>query len=166
MTEIITASDFVYRFELATSNFETAKISTYITRYQPTYLRKCLGVELYDLFDAGIDNAEQIYVDLLNPFAYQRNDGCIVESRGIADALLGIVYFYFSRDKSVQQTINGGVKMKNTVSDRASNLKKGLFDRYNEGIETLKAVQQYCIDNSDVYPEFNGLELDFAYLEY
>jgi hypothetical protein len=166
MTEIITASDFVNRFEIATSVSETAKISTYITRYQPTYLRKCLGVELYDLFDAGVEDEDPIYEALLNPFAYQRNDGQIVESRGIADALLGIIYFYYSRDKGVQATINGGVKMKNTLSDRASVLRKGLYDRYNEGITTLKSVQQYCLDNSDVYPEFNGVELDYAFLEY
>ena len=165
MADLIQVGDFVGMYELAQNGLNSVKLAYYITDKQSEYLRKTLGVELYDLFIQGVEDEDPIYEILFEPFAYQQ-DGCIIESKGIKNALLGIVYFYYQRDKQVQQTVNSAVKMRGQNSERAEIMSQRLFGRYNDSIRTLKAVQQYCMDNSDVYPTFQGVQLDYSYQLY
>ena len=162
----ITVADFVNKFEIHTIDIDDAKLTAYIDRYEMIYLVEMLGKELYDLFIQGVIDEEAIYETLYNPFVEQLSCGEILNSRGVEDMLLGFIYFEFQRDAKVQQTNIGTVKMKSENSERAGNLNTNIFGRYNESVDTFKAIQQYILENDSVYPTFRGIEKGYSYLTY
>jgi hypothetical protein len=161
---IVERADFVNKFEIHTMGSNDAKLQAYIDRYEVDYLVDLFGVELYNLF---IDNIEDvIYAKLLDPILFQTNCGKIYNSKGIKDMLLGFIYFEYQRDSRVQQTINSAVKIKSNVSDRADILSMNLYGRFNESVETFKAIQEYLQENSTDYPAFMGVDRNYIYTSY
>ena len=158
----IEVDNFVNRFELKTTELSEQKLIAYIERYSDDYLKEMLGLELFDLFMQGVEDEDPIYLALRNKFTYQNN--CeIINSKGVEDMLLGIVYFYFARDLKVQQTTVAGKMTKNENSNPLQS-NSWLFSRYNDSIATYKAIQQYCIYNRATYPTFKGINKKYAYL--
>ena len=164
---ILQASDFANKFEIHTNGVNLLKVTSYIERYEESYIIDMLGVELGELFLADLEEPtpDPIYTFLYEPFNYQ-NDYEILKSRGLVDMLLGFIYFEYLRDMKVQQTINIPVKVKGQNSDRANTLNMGLFERYNDSIVTYQAIQKYICENTEDYPTFKGVEKVYSYLSY
>lgn len=164
---ILQASDFANKFEIHTNGVNLLKLTSYIERYEESYIIDMLGVELGELFLADLEEPlpYPIYTFLYEPFNYQ-NDYEILKSRGVVDMLLGFIYFEYLRDMKVQQTINIPVKVKGQNSDRANTLNMGLFERYNDSIVTYQAIQKYICENTEDYPTFKGVEKGYSYLSY
>jgi hypothetical protein len=152
----ITEQDFINKFELTKSTQADALIDAYISRYETITLQRLFGVELFDLWEAGLTAADPIYEFLRDPFTVQLDCGLILNSRGIKDVILGIVYYYYVVDRNTQQTINGKNKSKSENADSVTQLQANLQSRYNEAIGSYKAIQEYICDNLDVYPTFKG----------
>jgi hypothetical protein len=161
---IVERADFVNKFEIHTMGANNTKLQSYIDRYEVDYLVDLFGVELYNLFIDDIENV--IYAKLLDPILFQTNCGKIYNSKGIKDMLLGFIYFEYQRDSRVQQTINSAVKIKSNVSERADVLSMNLYGRFNESIETFKAIQEYLQENSTDYPTFMGVDRGYIYTSY
>ena len=53
---LITTQDFINKWELSTGMYSTAKLSEYIDRYEPQYLRQLFGVDLYNAFISDLEN--------------------------------------------------------------------------------------------------------------
>jgi hypothetical protein len=157
-------TDFIGKFEQTVNQYTEDKLTAYIERYQTIYLIEMLGKELYDLYVQGLIDEDPIYQFIENDFIEQSSCGEILNSRGIKDMLLGFIYFEYQRDAKTQQTINSAVKMKGENSERAGNYNTNIFGRYNESIDTYKAIQQYCMDNYSDYPTFKGIEKGYSYL--
>ncbi len=68
---IVTTTDFVNKFELTLTDFNTAKLTAYIDRYETITLIELMGKELYDLYVIGIAGADPIYETLRDPFTIQ-----------------------------------------------------------------------------------------------
>ena len=153
----ITVDDFVNKFVLTVGDFNTDKIQAYIDRYETITLQELFGVELFDLWEAGLVATDPIYEFLRDPFTVQLDCGTILNSRGIKDVVLGIVYFHFVTDNYTQQTVNGSVKTKGENSDNVNLLKANVQSRYNEAVNSYGSIQEYICDNLDEYPTFKGL---------
>ncbi len=164
MASILDRADFVNKFEIHTMGANDTKLQAYIDMYEVDYLVDLFGVELYELFIANPNDV--IYSRLLDPILFQTNCGKIYNSKGIKDMLLGFVFFEFQRDSRVQQTINSAVKIKSNVSERADVLSMNLYGRFNESIETYKAIQEYLQENSTDYPTFMGVDRGYIYTSY
>lgn len=162
---IITNSDFVGKFELSITQFNTDLIDSYIERYEKLYLTKLLGVELYNLFisDLDVNNVPQtaIYETIYNALSIDV-DNEVLFSYGMKDLILGIVYYEYTKDNVIKQTPIGSVKTKNENSEVTSN-NQWLTNRYNESIESFKAIQYYINDNLNDYPTFNGQVIKYEY---
>lgn len=154
---LITVDDFVNKFELTLTDFNTASLTNYIDRYETVTLVELFGKELYDLWVAGIAATDTIYEFLRDPFIVQLDNDDILNSRGVNDILLGVVYFYWSRDIMTQRSSNGSVSKKGENSENVSQLKANVQSRYDEAIQSYKAIQCYIMENDDVYPTFNGV---------
>jgi len=155
---LITVDDFVNKFELTKNDFNASSLTSYIDRYETITLIELFGKELYDLWVIGIAALDPIYEFLRDPFTVQLECGEILNSRGLNDVLLGVVYFYWSRDISTQRSSNGSVEKKGENSENVSQLRANLQSRWNEAISTYKAIQHYILENNDVYPAFLGLQ--------
>ena len=152
----ITNASFIDKFELTLTDFNATKLTAYIARYETITLIELLGKELYDLYVTGIAGADPIYEFIRDPFTVQLDSGRILNSRGVDDVILGVVYFYWSRDIETQRTENGSVQSVGENSVVATQFKANLQSRWNESIESYEAIQLYIIENLDVYPTFEG----------
>ena len=154
---LITVNDFVNKFELTLTDFNTSELTEYIERYETITLIELFGKELYDLWVIGIAATDPIYEFLRDPFIVQLESGKILNSRGVNDTLLGVVYFYWSRDIMTQRSSNGSVQKKSENSENVSQFKANIQSRWDEAIRTYQAIQDYIIENDDVYPTYLGV---------
>jgi hypothetical protein len=161
----ITSENFTGKFSVTLNGFATADFDIYIERYKTVYLVEMLGVELYDLFIQGLIDEDELSEKLYNSF-YEQVDCNLLYSNGVIDMLVGFIYYHWLIDQKVTQSIAGGVKTKGENSTLPKNDYGYIFDRYNESIKTYKAIQQYCIDNSAVYPTFKGIGKSYKMLQW
>ena len=152
----VTATSFINKFETTQNEFDTAKLTAYIDRYETITLIELFGKELYDLYVIGIAGGDPIYEFLRDAFTVQLDCGTILDSNGVDDIILGIVYFYYHRDNYTQQSINGGVKNTGENSTNVSVFVSNIQSRWDEAISSYQAIQGYICENDGVYPTFLG----------
>lgn len=152
---------------IRTSDFNSGKykiaqpmnsdLSAYIDKYEKQYLRKLLGVELYNLFAAQVASyvpAAGIYKDLYDPFQ-EDHGSSVIESEGMKEMLKGFIYFEYMRDVQFKNTENGMMINQYENSALTSN-ELPITTRYNEALKTYDAIQWYIKENSEDYPDHNG----------
>lgn len=154
----VTTANFINKYELTLTDFNPAILTAYIARYETITLIELFGKELYDLYIAGIAGGDSIYETLRDAFTVQLSSGLILDSKGVDDMLTGIIYFYYSRDINTQPTSNGNVSSKGENSEKVSEFKANVQSRWDEAITTYSAIQYYILENSSVYPTFEGYE--------
>lgn len=164
MSDIVVNTDFVGKHELALTQFNTSEIDAYILKYERIYLLKLLGAELYTLFVADLSGGvptDPIYTAIFDAF---ERDVCnrIEVSEGIKEMLLGFIYYEYCHDIAQNQTPIGATKPKNENST-VLGLNGITITRYNEAVDTAKAIQSFILDNSTDYPSFNGQEFKYEY---
>jgi hypothetical protein len=154
----VNSADFTGKYSITKNDFDAGKLDLYIDDFEIISLQELFGVELYDLWVIGIAASDPIYTKLRDAFTEQLDCGIILNSRGIKNILLGLVYFQYKTDGYTQPTITANVKSKNENAENANLFTANIQSRYNESIETYKAIQGYICDNLDVYPTFKGIE--------
>jgi hypothetical protein len=65
---ILAPSDFVGRYAITQHPTNATKIQSYIDMIEPSIMNELFGVELLALYVQGIEDEEEIYTKLLNPF--------------------------------------------------------------------------------------------------
>lgn len=161
---IVVNSDFIGKYELTLTQYNTDLIDSYIERYEKQYLIKLLGGSLYDLFIADITNhvpTTAKYLAIFNPLYVDLFCGTLV-SNGIKEMLIGFIYYHYTLDAQQQQTSVGVVAPKGENSDNIS-MNSIIQNRFNENVESFKAIQSYIQTNSNDYPTFNGSEIKLQY---
>ena len=148
----LTPSDFTGKYELHTGMYDSAKLQSYIDKYEVRYLRELLGVTLYTEFISDLDNQfvpkSPNFLQLYNPFAVDVNMFQMLESDGMLEMLKGFIYFEYSKDLMMQQTTYGGVQQTAENSKVLNTLQSLIYNRYNEGIRTYRAIQNYILLNT------------------
>ena len=156
---LIVKGDFVGKYALATSTKGNDNIDAYIVEYEEQILIDLLGLELFELFKADVNVSTKkpntdIYLALYDRLNFEYCNR-LLTSFGIKNILLSIIYFYYVRDNTAKQTVNGDVKIQTEVSQPAD--QTYLLLRYNEAIMAYSVIQRYCLENeTDVYPTFKG----------
>jgi hypothetical protein len=80
-----------------------------------------------------------------------------LKSSGLKSYLIAAIYFEYI--KNALQTSQAGVV--NTLAETATNstpAKTLRFaeNKFNDCLDTVYAIQWYCINNNDKFPDFNG----------
>jgi hypothetical protein len=162
---IVINSEFVGKYALNLNQYNIDKIDSYIEKYEKHYLSNMLGAELYALFIADLDvnNVPQttIYENIFNSFIRDYNS-TVSTSNGIKEMLLGFIFYHITSDMVVNQTSIGGTKAKNENST-VMGKNASITTRFNEAVDTYKAIQCYILDNSVDYPTFNGQPIKYEY---
>lgn len=163
---IVSNSDFVGKYQLSKTAYKRPEIEAYIDQYEQPILIQMLGASLFDLFSADLVDgipASQIYMDIFNPFNID-SDCEILTSKGIKEIVLGVVYYYYTKDGQQVQTPVGVV---NPIGENATDidLNNITIARYNDSIRSARAIQQYILRHRSDYPKFNGqyLTLEFIF---
>ena len=161
---IVLNSDFVGKFELTLTQYNTDLIDSYIERYEKQYLIKLLGGQLYDLFKANLVAGvptSAIYLSIFNPLYVDLFYTTLV-SNGIKEMLTGFIYYHYTLDQQQAQTSVGVVASKGENSE-GINMNHISQNRFNENVESFNAIQSYIKQNSINYPTFNGSFIKLQY---
>lgn len=148
---IVTIADFKGKYAVSNGTYIDDNLTEYINRYERIYLLKLLGANMYNQFISDLSNGvprSPLFLSIFNEFATSVC-GQIVISQGIKDMLVSAIYFEWQRDLINLQTPNGGVIPKSETSDVASTLYSTMWQKYNEGIRTFRAIRQYILFNSN-----------------
>lgn len=182
---LIKASDFVGDYQIAQTTHGN-NIDFYIEKYEEKYLQELMGVELLKLLKASVSSpntvppADPLYLAIYAPFAEDEKDVCydfyfmydycaplrgrIRRSVGLKEMLLGFVYFEYMRKQKYTPTSSGTVVNANENSRETSFDYNGLYQRYNDSVDTYHTIQWYIFKNKPVsYPTFNGQRKQHSY---
>ena len=159
---IVLNTDFKGKYEIAIDQFNETDIDIYIAKYEKKFLIQLLGASLYTTFVADLVNGvpvTAIYLSIFNSFQIDSTTESINVSNGMKEMLKGFIYYHYLLDGPLKSTTVGVVVQKNETSDNV-----GITNsRYNESVDTFKAIQSYINDNSVSYPTYNGQELKYNY---
>jgi hypothetical protein len=144
---------------IATNKHTTSQLQSYIDEWEVKYLEDMLGCALYTLFAADLNSGvpqSQRFIDIFNPFCI--DDDCGQRrSEGIKTMIEKFVFWKYVRDQKVSNTNTGNIVNSNEVSRETSFSESKLYQIYNEAIKTYCNIQWYICDNSNLYPEFEGI---------
>jgi hypothetical protein len=154
---IISVQDFVGKYELHKGMFVQSKLQNYIDIYVPRYLKQLLGVDFYNQFVSDLLNdvpQSPNFLDIFNPisedlgysfyteYGMQVSNSMIL-SDGMIEMLKGFIYFEYAKDLYNQMTPYGNVKPVSENSEIVSTGFSLMYTRYNEAINSYRAIQRY-----------------------
>lgn len=190
MPNLIDIDDFVAEYQLSTDMYEGESLYDFIEDKQLTLLTDLLGVELADLlindistippyepqtpiyqdifnsFRKDIEHHGFIYWDCFSGFDCLQDFFChskaYYESKGIPFYLKAMIFYEYVREFVGQTGISSVGQLEDTNKSNINMTGAWLANKYNNGIDTGRAIQWYIRENSDDYPEFNGSKLDYT----
>lgn len=145
------------RFKLALNEYNEADLQSYIDAVEENEILKLFGLTLGRLV---YDNPTS-YPELTDPFQEEIN-GCLVISLGVTEMLRRFVYFDYIRDQYTKSVVGGVARNVNEQSSNLNTTSHDIFTRYNEGVDTWKAIQTKCFYDNVTYPTFNGYEKKYV----
>ena len=149
---ITKVSDYIGYFKLAKNKHNTDDIQAYIDRFEEIVLRELFQCD-YDEFIAdlvdGVPQSDK-WLDLFNKF-YDCDNCRDYFSQGIKDMLLCYVFYYYSSESYVQNTITGNVKVKGSVSESLATQNSRDFRVYNQHVKTFNAIMHRACNNEYEY---------------
>mgnify|MGYP001241708226 FL=1 len=162
----LTPSDFTGKYELHTGMYDTAKLQSYIDKFEERYLRELLGVDLYNEFISDIHPTLNVpkspnFIKIFQPLYEDVTMYSMLESEGMLEMLKGFIYFEYAKDQMMQQTTFGGVQQKSENSKVLNTLQTLIYNRYNEAIRSYRAIQDYILLNTQLP---TGQAVDFAFV--
>lgn len=144
----------------ATHTQSKAAMTACIAEWEPKYLRRMMGKDLYDSYISN--SSASRFTVITAAFAEQDSANDFHESDGIAAMLKGFIYFEFLRVQAARVTPNGVVKPASETSEAAPpSVRIGmLMQKFNKAVDTYRQIQWYMSESdfSDDYPEFSGVD--------
>jgi hypothetical protein len=140
---IITTEDFTLRYAVSIAFQDDGdKLEECITRYENYYLNQLFGADLLASYSGTIPD------EYLDPFTI---DYCntIIESKGIKDMLLCLIWWHYCYDTPTVPTSIG-----NSVPDIEAGTLSIDYNIFNQGVKTFKNIQ-YRLEKDGV-SLFNG----------
>jgi len=165
----LTAADFTGKYKIAKDCFSKTELDLYIIKYESFYLKDLLGCELYDLFVADLTIIDPIipqtqkFLDIFDSFCKDDACGVMYRSEGILEMLKGFVYYHYVLDQGFKNTMIGTVNNTAAFSKNVSSAMSTIEDRYNLAADSYISIQLFMVDNSDIYPEFNGVKKKLSF---
>jgi len=160
---IVQIADFKGLYHLAKTNLNTLLLQDCIDKYEKKYLIRLFGVELYDLFIAGllIVPIDAKWTALVDAFVVQDNNE-IIESDGLKVMLLGFIYYEYSKLQLEKNTPIGNVQP-SSENSQMTGLSSMVVQRQFWAVDNFVAIQKYVNLNNSLYSTFNGAWIKYEY---
>lgn len=142
-------------------------VNQFIDTYEPDYLKKALGYDLWKAFTDGLEGSgdpEQKWADLLDgvDFTYNsksyRWEGFRNEQR--ISPIANYVYYRYMEDDASNTTLVGGVASVTDNNIRVNSVAK-MISAWNEMVKLNKTLWHYLNVTGDVYPEWSDYGYDW-----
>ena len=138
-------------------------LKEYISDYERKFIYQLLGIELGDLFIADLNQEFKTpttarFFKIFNPLYFKSTHpyNTVVQSKGMIDVLKGLVYTEFVKEQNFKNNFNGNSQNLFESGENVPAYKNGVIIKYNQALDSYKAIQEYICDNSTDYPEFDG----------
>ena len=166
---LLSPDDFIDKYELSTGMYDDTKLESYIEKYTERYLVHLFGADLLNSFEADLTAGtpqtpkSPNFQKVFNPFYMDWNKSLflsgsslygyrlnqILQSDGILEMLKGFIYWEYARDLMNQMTPYGNVKQRAELSDVVDSPHSLMWERYNEALNTYRAIQEYIHSNQN-----------------
>ena len=146
-------SDYIGYFALAKNKYTDEQLQSYIDRFEEIALRSLLQCE-YDAFIADlVDGVPQSakWLDIYNSFYECSTCGFTYQSKGIPDYIKCFVFYNYSLESNVVNTIQGTVKQRGNASDVVGSQFTRNYRVYNQGVESFNGIMYKMRDSTEVY---------------
>lgn len=134
-------------------------LGTFITEFEKDYLRKLLGVELFELFEADVAShvpATQRFLDIYNPIREDYGSEPVI-NRGMKEMIKGLIYWKYMRELGIVVTQSGFGRSESDVNPNVGISQSGLIRKQNEACNDADVIQWYISKNLTTYPEYAGI---------
>jgi hypothetical protein len=133
------------------------------------------GVVVKDYIINGTSGDDPLIDAIIDPFTMDSNChycGCggvcscnhVMISKGIKTMLLGFIYYEYSITEMVTQFGTGGAgRNKNEAATTDMIPPAQVYKRYNDAVDTARAIQSKVLENTDDYPTFKGQRFLYNY---
>jgi len=136
MASIIQPTDFIGQNNIPNKTEVGENLKLFIDKYEPKFLTKLLGAELYtELKDHATDARFVALLPYLKP------------------AIVDYVYWFYLEDQNILNATSGAAKPKQQNSANASEYPK-MVRAWNEMVEYNKETNKFLKDNETTYPEY------------
>ena len=159
---ITNTTDYINRFGISQNKYDTNDLQAYIEDFEKQYLIDLLGKDLYDLFIADLVGGvpqDARFLAIYNEIYLSNDSACKNEStisRGMPEMLKSFVFFEYTREQQIKNTITGNVKASNENSVIVANSASRMMKLYNKGVDSYSVIAEYIVDNEATYPEYDG----------
>lgn len=155
---LLSVDDFDNGFlAIATNNFTEDDLQDYIDRYETFYICKILGAVFGQALIAEIAGtvspANQVLLD-----EWKKNDSCgkLIFSRGLKEALKGLIFYHVIANQDSESTQAGTTRPVSETSVRTQAAGTARR-RYNDALDTIDAIRWKCtVDAREDYPDYKG----------
>lgn len=164
MGKIVKTTDFIDKYAISKSQFNTTDLQAFIDKYELLYLYDLLGVTLGNLFYTDIAANTFLppptvrFATIFNAL-YQDGDTFCgqIRSEGVKEMLKGFIYWEFVKSTKTFNTITGTVVGQNEASRETDWNETEVYNNYNQAVHSYRSIQRYIDENSSTYPEYKGL---------
>ena len=164
---LLTTTDFeAGELAIAQTNETTALLQTYIDKYEEVYIKRILGVTLGQLFiddvqgvDSDSSAIESRFQILIDGFIKQDSSDRVLQSRGMKDILMAIVYYFFIGTTQIKHSQSGTITNSAEVSNilDPENALRSAESKWNDRLSDIEATQWWVgAEDEANYPEYNG----------
>jgi len=148
-----TISDYTGYFALAKNTHTDDDLQAYIDRFEEQALRMLFQCE-YDNFiaDLVLDVPQSTkWLDVYNSFYECDSCGVEYESKGLLDLIKSYVFYNYSTDSNVTNTILGTVKQRGGASEVVGSQYTRNYRVYNQFVYSYNAIMWKMDDSDEVY---------------
>lgn len=143
-----------------------AKLTLYIDRYEPEFLKKVLGYSFYKLMLANSGDAR--FVSLISGSDYTYKD-VLHRWEGFQNAekispIANYVFYMFGR-QDVEQPVGSGIVRPKAENSTMVIPNLTLISAFNEMVTLVKNMNYYLKANADLYPEYKEKDTHIFYTE-
>lgn len=154
----------------AENNYAAAKVTSAIADFEKSYIYKLLGITEGNKFitwvNASMTPANAFYLKIKDAFSEDLPSLCgnQVHSLGMKQFLMGCIFYEYMRN-GLTATPAGVVNVDVEKSKKVTpgNTMRYAESRFNEIVSTAEAIQWYCLDNMEQFPDFNGEQFKVKY---
>jgi hypothetical protein len=162
MSNIIDHTYFYGKLSLPQTNNTEGRsiVDQFITTYEPEYLQKALGYDLWKAFTTGIEGSgepDQRWKDLLEgkEITYQNRTykWTGFENTEKKSPIACYVYYKYMEDKASDNTLVGTVVQNVDNNTRVNSLRK-MVDAWNSMVDMNNTLWLFLYQNKADYPEW------------
>lgn len=154
MNALITYDDFIDDVMLDMPDANQVAFNTFLIKMQTEYLRKSLGVQLYNLLDSGYseDPIPTIWTNLINGCDFTYSD---IQYRfeGLKSGLIYYSYVKYLQNNMITQTITGTIKPLNENSENITPIGH-INNAINYCVELNNDLEAFIKVNETDYPNY------------